>query len=76
VADVLHLDGGLPLWAHDHLAAEPLVFDRLVAELTRRNVMVEDLGLRETRLGQHKRGINDGSVIKESFPPRFSRRTK
>jgi len=63
VADVLHLDCGLPLWAHDYLAAEPLVFDRLIAEHTRQNVVTKDLRhrrndrsdalrVRETPLGQ------------------------
>ena len=63
VADELHLDHGLPLRTHDHLAAEPLILNRLIAEQTGQNVVAEDLGHRgndrtdalgwgETRLGQ------------------------
>jgi hypothetical protein len=38
-ADVLLLDRRLPCRTHDHLAAESLVFDRLITEQTGQNIV-------------------------------------
>jgi hypothetical protein len=67
VADVLLLDHGFPCGSHDHLAAEPLVIDRLAAEQAGEHVVGDDLC--------HRRGtINAGDRTQDGRLPECSTR--
>jgi hypothetical protein len=46
VSDVLHLNGSLPGWSHDDLAAETFIIDRLAPEQAREHVVQDALGHR------------------------------